>query len=141
MQNQPAKELDTHRRQDSLDEIIENKFDKIVDIVNKRLEEVYQNLNLAMSGKDKEIDRELKKQELTLTNMVQVLYGIVNDDKVRLAALENVLEKYDIPPEEVQAEYEESIEKLKEEGGFHQVSLDEIMGKSEDPEGKSLITD
>ena len=136
-------EMNQTKRADSLDKIIDQKFSEIADVVNDRLERVYKDFNLAMSAKDKETDRIFATQEIKLTNMVNILHGIVNEQKVRLASLENVLARHEISGEEVDEEYLKNIEILKQEANFSEIPLNALFANHHQDEtpGASLIKD
>ena len=116
-------EMKGRRKPDSVDSIIEAKFNIIVDVIDKRLEEVYKEFNLAMEAKS----RDDQRMEQRLVQLINVLSGALNEQRIRLITLENhVLEHKLGTPEELEANYLENVSKFKEASGWKEIPLNDL---------------
>lgn len=116
-------EMKGRRKPDSVDSIIEAKFNIIVDVIDKRLEEVYKEFNLAMEAKS----RDDQRMEQRLVQLINVLSGALNEQRIRLITLENhVLEHKLGTPEELEANYLENVSKFKEASGWQEIPLNDL---------------
>jgi hypothetical protein len=116
-------EMKGRKQPDSVDSIIEAKFNVIVDVIDKRLEEVYKEFNLAMEAKS----RDDQRMEQRLVQLVNVLSGALNEQRIRLITLENhVLEHKLGTPEELEEQYLENVSKFKEASGWKEIPLNDL---------------
>lgn len=116
-------EMKGRRKPDSVDSIIEAKFNIIVDVIDKRLEEVYKEFNLAMEAKS----RDDQRMEQRLVQLINVLSGALNEQRIRLITLENhVLEHKLGTPEELEANYLVNVSKFKEASGWKEIPLNDL---------------
>lgn len=109
----------------SVDVIMDQKMNILVDIVDQRLDQVYKDFNLAMEAKNQS-DLRL---EARLANMVQVLFGLVNEQKIRLVTLEDYIIKHGIGTgPELEEQYLGNLQKFKEESGWEEVPVSMVTG-------------
>jgi hypothetical protein len=116
--------LDQKKKPGSLDDVIDLKFNQLASLVDSRLQDVYKDFNLAMGQKNQED----KRLEITLTNMVNLMWGLLNEQKIRLITLENYLvDSNAVDPEKFQEDYLENISKFKETSGWEEIPLQDAF--------------
>lgn len=127
-------EMDSVVQPPSIDELIERQFDDIVELINHHIEKVYLDFNTAMHGQGQVI----AKTETEVTDMVQILWGIVNQANVRSLALETVLLNNGMDKQELEAEIESVSQLYENKLGMQKVNLDDVRSnlsplQGEDP--------
>jgi hypothetical protein len=112
--------LDNRKQPNSVDNVLDHKFNIIAQVIDERFDKLYQDFNLAMEAKSKQDQRAY----MELTNLVNVAMGVVNEQKIRIITLENHILKNNIgTPEELEAEYNNNIQVFKEASGWKEIPL------------------
>lgn len=117
-------DIDNKKKAHSLDEAIEIKMNEFVNIINKEFEKVYENFNMVLAGRDKE-DARVNAAYQTQNS---ILWGMLQENRIRLITLENFLiEKGYINQEadsiRLDEMYTENLAKYKEATGMHEVPI------------------
>lgn len=108
----------------SMDEILNAKISPIIDAINNHIEAIYKDFNMAMHKEH----MNLIAVEKNISQMVEVLWGLVNKSNARMAALERVLINNGLSIDQL-AEEIERIEKELEKAGMKQYDLNDIAKK------------
>ena len=117
-----GKEADSKKPAASIDDIIDKKIDPLFMLINQHTQKTYSDFNVIVQKMMLTQD----KLEADLSSMVQVLWGIVNQATAREAALESLLIKNGLSLKELDKEYKDIIDKMKNSGDWNEVSLDAI---------------
>ena len=125
-----TKEMDNYKQPATLDEALEAKMAPVIGAVNQHVEKIYQDFNMALYRQMQGMD----KVEKDLSHMVQVLWGLVNESNARLAAIETVLVRNGMDPEDLATELANIKEQLKA-AGMEEVPLMQEMSTVEAPLG------
>ena len=134
MQNETEDRMNV-RFTPTIDGIVNDRFDKLTEIVKDALEHTYKTFNNAMAKKDYDI----KLMEEKLTKMVQVLWGIVNQQTTREAALETVLIRNGMDQDELMREIERVVQRMKDEQDFVESTISKQATES-NPKDKNIET-
>jgi hypothetical protein len=117
--------LDSTKKAATVDEIIDSRFEAVAAAFNDQFEKMYHDFNLTL---DKQY-RDIRRIEISFANTINILFGLLNDEKVKRSALETVLTKGGLNPEEVLQEYDEQKRILQESGEWQEHSLDNLFGQ------------
>lgn len=129
--------IDQPKKTLTVDEIIDARFEKVALAFNHQFESMYQDFNLTLDKQFKDV----RRVEISFANTVNLLFGLVNDQKVKINALEQVLQKGGLSLEEVQEEYDQQKKILVESGEWKEHSVDNLFGKQVDQTAKKSATD
>ena len=119
-------DLDTTKKTATVDEIINQRFDSVAGAFNEQFERMYQDFNLTLEKQYKDI----RRVEISFANTINILFGMLNDEKVKNLSLQNVLERGGLDASEVEEEYAAQKKKLIESGEWKEHSLDSTFGQS-----------
>jgi hypothetical protein len=112
-------EMESHKPPASMDEILQARLDPVIDEINKHVENIYKEFNIALHKQH----MNLVGVEKEITNMTQVLWGIVNKTNVRAAALERLLIKNGLSEEAFADEIIAAEEELMKTGEWKSLDL------------------
>lgn len=107
----------------TVDEVIERKFNSILDVIDNHTEKIYNDFNQAMQNGMNQII----KTENDLTKMVNLLWGLLNKSNVRMAGLESVLVKNGLSLQEVEKEVLTIENKMKETGQWVDIPIEDAV--------------
>jgi len=105
-------QIDMTKRQPTLDEVINSKLDPIVDQINQVNQNVFEDVNKALNKTYSDMDQ-MKKELIT---SIELLWSLLNETNIRSAAVEAVLIKNGLNPQDVIAEANAIKEQYKEHG-------------------------
>lgn len=115
--------LDEKKKPGSVDEVLDQRVNILINIMNSKLEDIYKDFNLAMSQKNLE-DQRLENR---LTNMVNVMWGLINEQRIRLLTLEDFILKNNVgSADALSQDYLENIAKFKEASGWEEIPLADL---------------
>lgn len=127
-----TKEMDHFKKATTLDEALEAKLNPVLEAINEHVGKIYQDFNGSLFKQGQRMDgleAVIQQAEVSMSKMVQILWGIVNKSNARMSALERVLISNGLE----QSQLEEEILKVEEEldatGEWSQVQLEEINKK------------
>ena len=130
--NAPKKtELKHFKQPTTLDEALSAKLDPIVEAINEHVEKIYKDFNIALFKQIERIDGlagTVEQGEISMSRMVQVLWGIVNKSNARNAALERVLLRNGLDQKQLEEEIITVERELLDTGDWSEASL-ETVGK------------
>jgi len=121
--------LDAKKTAPTLDDTLDRKMQTILDLINEHMSKVYQDFNTAMMTQNQKVN----KIELDLSKGIQVLWGIVNQANARAAALESLLIKNGLSPQELTDELEAIITQMKDSGAWVEIPMEEAMKEGDIP--------
>ena len=108
----PHKEMDTLKEPTTLDAALESKLNPVIGAIIEHVKQIYEGFNMPIFKQMNHTD----KVEKDISQMVQVLWGIVNESNVRMAALETVLIKNGMNQDELVQEIQTVKEQMKAAG-------------------------
>ena len=118
------KGLDEKKTPGSVDDILDQRLNVFIEVMNSKFEDMYKSFNLAMAQKN--IDDQRLEQRLT--NMVNVMWGLANEQRIRLLTLEDHVLKHNVgTPDELQDQYLDNISKFKEASGFEEIPIADLV--------------
>jgi hypothetical protein len=116
-------DLDQTKKAPTVDELIDSRFEQVALAFNQQFEQMYKDFNLTLDKQFKDV----RRVEISFANTVNLLFGLVNDQKVQINALKQVLEKGGLSLEEVEDEYEQQKKILIESGEWQEHSMDKTI--------------
>lgn len=128
--------LDQKKRPGSVDSALDQRMNLMISVMDSKLDEIVKGFNLGMEAKNKAD----KRVEIQLTHMVQVMWGLLNEQKIRLVTLEDfVINKGVGAADELEQRYLDNIAKFKEESGWEEVPIEQAVGIN--PLDAAVMTD
>ena len=125
MNNLPTSNpLDQKVTAPTVDEIINARFNDVAQAFNEQFEKMYLDFNLTLEKMNKDVNR----VEMSFASSVNILFGLLNDQKLQFTSLLEVMKKNGLSLEELEDEYERQKTILEESGEFKRHSLDEVLG-------------
>jgi len=113
----------------TVDELIDARFASVAAAFNEQFENMYRDFNLTL---EKQF-RDVRRVELSFANTANILFGMVNDQKVRMQALINVLDRDGLNADRIEEEYEICKRELITSGEWKEHSVDQLFGKPVNP--------
>jgi len=127
-----AKEMDHFKKPTTLDEALEAKLNPVLEAINEHVGKIYQDFNGSLFKQGQRMDSlesAIQQTEISISKMVQVLWGIVNKSNARMSALERVLINNGLEQSQLEDEILKVEEELDATGEWSKVQLEEINKK------------
>jgi hypothetical protein len=105
-------EIDKTKKEKTVGEMIDEKMEQLIDVLNKTHENMYTDFNKGITN----LLNVAKASEAELNKGLNILWGIVNEAQVRAAAIESILLKNGMKAEDIATEMEEIKDKMKQNG-------------------------
>lgn len=125
-------ELDITKKAATVDELINHRFDSVAGAFNEQFERMYKDFNLTLEKQYKDI----RRIEISFANTINILFGMLNDEKIKNLSLQNVLERGGLDLNEFEEEYALQKKKLVESGEWKEHPLDKTFGQPVDTQPK-----